>query len=212
MAEEVLDSMEQSERVRKWFEQNASYLILGIATALVLIFGYKKWQEHQVEQRELASKVFEDLSKARDDKDDALTTQLLSSLKTEHGQTVYATMAIFVSAKDLVKAGKLDEAADELTAAVAQAPTPELIALARLRLSQVQAGNTKFEQALQTLQAIDLNAFKGLVAEQRGDTYRAMGKPTEARAAYAEALTQLEVGTGLRNTVQTKLDSLGGAG
>src|SRR5690606_8811052 len=49
--DELLDEHEQGERVREWIRQNAIGVIGGIAVALVLVYGYGKWQDHRQAQR-----------------------------------------------------------------------------------------------------------------------------------------------------------------
>jgi Uncharacterized protein conserved in bacteria len=44
----------------------------------------------------------------------------------------------------------------------------------------------------------------------RGDAYSALGQDEQARAAYAQALTTLEVGSPQRNLVELKLSEVGG--
>ena len=56
-----------------------------------------------------------------------------------------------------------------------------------------------------------VDAFKGLVADRRGDLIAAQGKPDDARAAYKVALDSLpKEDMSARQLVQFKLDALGG--
>lgn len=212
MATEVTDIHEQSERARQWFQQNGSSVLIGIAAALALIFGYQSWQQRQEQQRIQAGTIYQQAVEAHGKEDFELQGRLVQSLKDTHGNTVYAVLAALLQAKTQVDKDELEAAETELRFAVDKAPTAEIRDLARLRLALVQSARGENAVALTTLSAVRNSGYKALVAEQRGDIYRVDGKLAEARAAYAEALTQLEVGTPGRDTLQQKLDTLGGSG
>ncbi len=56
-----------------------------------------------------------------------------------------------------------------------------------------------------------LDAFKGVVADRRGDLLAAEGKRDEARIAYKVALDTLpQSDTSAVNSIQFKLDAIGG--
>lgn len=212
MATEVTDIHEQSERARQWFQQNGSSILIGIAAALALIFGYQSWQGRQEQQRIQAGTIYQQAVDAHQKEDFELQGRLVQSLKDKHGNTVHAVLAALLQAKTHVDKDELDAAETELRFAVDKARTAEIRDLARLRLALVQSARGENAAALATLSAVQSDGYKPLVAEQRGDIHRLDGKISEARAAYADALTQLEVGAPGRDTLQQKLDSLGGSG
>lgn len=212
MATEVTDIHEQSERARQWFQENGFSVLIGIAAALALIFGYQSWQQRQESQRLMAGTIHQQVVEAHQKQDFELQARLVQSLKDNHGNTVHAVLAALLQAKTHVDKDELEAAENELRFAVDKARTAEIRDLARLRLALVQSARGNNAAALATLAAIQSTGYRALVAEQRGDIHRIDGKLNEARAAYADALTQLEVGAPGRETLQQKLDALGGSG
>lgn len=212
MATEVTDTHEQSERARQWFQQNGSSVLIGIAAALALIFGYQSWQQRQEGQRTQAGTIYQQAAEAHQKEDFELQARLVQSLKDNYANTVHAVLAALLQAKTHVDKDELDAAEKELRFAVDKARSAEIRDLARLRLALVQSARGDRAAALATLSAVQSTGYRALVAEQRGDILRADGKLDEARAAYADALTHLEVGTPGRDTLQQKLDAIGGSG
>ncbi|MCU0753760.1 MAG: tetratricopeptide repeat protein [Xanthomonadales bacterium] len=211
MATEVTDIHEQSERARQWFQQNGFSVLIGIAAALALIFGYQSWQQRQQTQRIMASTIYQQAADAHQKEDFELQGRLVQSLKDNHGNTVHAVLGALLQAKTFADKDELEAAETELRFAVDKARSAELRDLARLRLALVQTARGNHAAALATLAAVQSTGYRALVAEQRGDIHRLDGKVSEARAAYADALTQLEVGAPGRELLQQKLDSLGGS-
>ena len=68
-----------------------------------------------------------------------------------------------------------------------------------------------YDAGLKVLADAPLDAFKGVIADRRGDLLAAQGKRDDARAAYKVALDTLpQNDTSARQLVQFKLDALGG--
>ena len=46
---------EQVEALKRWFRDNGRSLVTAILIALILVFGFRYWQDSQLRQREAAS-------------------------------------------------------------------------------------------------------------------------------------------------------------
>jgi predicted negative regulator of RcsB-dependent stress response len=85
-----------------------------------------------------------------------------------------------------------------------------LTVVARERLARVLLDQGNAGRALTVLDgADDVTGFESRFAEVRGDIHYDQGRMEEAEAAYLEALELLEAGTGDRNKLVMKLESMG---
>jgi len=103
---------EQVEALKNWWKENGKSLVLTIALALAVIFGWKAWQNNQRIATENAGIMYQNLvqavrlASAPQATDDQWTTaaHLAKSLKDEYGDTAYARFgALSVRACTLIK-------------------------------------------------------------------------------------------------------------
>jgi len=101
----------------------------------------------------------------------------------------------------------------------------ELRDLARLRLASVLLDDQAYDEALKQLDGGSSAGFVVRFQDTRGDILDAQGKTAEARAAYQAALARLDeaepggkntlqdrqANAAYRESLQQKLDALGGA-
>ncbi|KAF1722350.1 YfgM family protein [Pseudoxanthomonas wuyuanensis] len=200
--DDLLDEHEQGERVRSWLRNNATGLFGGVALGLAVIFGWQWWQKQQAAQDEkthldyqaaMEAAAGDDLKKAQ-----AAVTALAGSKRD-----IYADLAELRLAKAQVDAGERDAAIATLRGI---APEPSLQPLVDRRLARLLIDAGKADEALTLLaQASDSESL-----EVRGDALLASGKRDEAREAYAQALTGLDVAAPQRRLVELKLTDAGG--
>jgi predicted negative regulator of RcsB-dependent stress response len=208
--DEVFDSLEQSERARIWFQTNGGSLLVAILAALAVIWGYKGFQGNKVRTAEQAGLNYSAVAVAIDGKKDAEIGKLVAEIRKNYGNTTYAALAGLAEAKYSVGNAKIDAAETSLRLATEAGTSPQIKALAKLRLARVLVGRSKSAEALTILAAVQDDGFKAQIEELRGDAYRQLNKLTEAKAAYANALTATDLALPGRSTLQQKLDNLGG--
>ena len=148
---------EELAMIRDWWQRNGKPLLTGSVLALVLVFGWKGWQNYQAEQAQGASMLYQQLLEsvmpANGQPDPAQIAAIAGSLKKDFAGTTYAQYGSLFVAKVAVEAGKPDDALVELQAVLAKPANPTLEELARQRLARVQAAQGKAEEALNLLQA-----------------------------------------------------------
>lgn len=199
--DDLLDEHEQGEIVRSWLRENGAGLIGGVVLGLALIWGFQWWQQQRAHQRTQGGTEFQAAM-------DALATGKLDQAKPRIAalpKGAYDTLGALALAKAQVESGKRDDAIATLRAAKPSDPAMAAIVQQRLARLLVDAGKAK--------DAIALLANAGNEAETlqiRGDAYSALGQDEQARAAYAQALTRMEVGSPQRNLVELKLSEVGG--
>lgn len=198
--DELLDEHEQGERVREWVRQNAVGVIGGIVVALALVAGVKWWQA-QAHDRLVAS------GEAYQAALDSIAAGDLAKAQSQ-AQTLdegaYATLVALDLAKAQLDAGKRDEAIASLRGI--DAPGPGLQQVVDRRLAQLLVDAGKAEEALPLL----ADADDAAALETRGDVHVALGNREEARKAYTDALTALDVAAPRRRLLEIKLTDAGG--
>ena len=208
---------EQVERLRKWWEENGTSVIIAIVLSVSALLGWRYWQESAQEKAEAASMVYQQMvdamEEARSIPDSAAQAEqarkAAEQLVAEYPSTSYADFARFALARLAVE-GEDYAGAATLLREVMDKPSTEAIGwTARARLSRVLLQNGDLDAAGVALNASWPTAWQGQSFELRGDLARARGDLAAAREAYQSALTALENdGAGHRELVQMKLDDL----
>lgn len=197
-------------QIKEWWQRNGKPLLTGGVLALVVVFGWQYWQNHQLNQAQNASAVYQQLLDVSLDPgrvDAAEVARLGNLLKKEFAGSHYAQYGSLFVAKVAVEAGRLDEAAAELQAVVDKPADKTLGELARQRLARVLAAQDKAEQALKLLDGEADKAFAASRQELRGDLLVQLGREDEAHAAYSKAKEALSEDAAIGG-LQLKLDDL----
>lgn len=199
--DDLLDEHEQGEIVRTWLYDNGAGLIGGVVLGLALIGGWQWWQTQQGSKRIQASEHYQAALKTIGTKDLKQATTQFAGL-----QGTYAALAALDLAKMQLEAGQRDAAIASLDNA--KPGDPALTAVVAQRLARLLIDAGKADQALALLPADSGDAN---ILEVRGDAQFTLGHRELARAEYARALTQLEVGAPQRRLLELKLSEVGGA-
>ena len=182
---------EQVEQLKKWWEANSTSMIAGVITAVALVSGWNVWQNYQLEQRNQASQLYQQLTQSAARNDYASIDKLADQLTVEYNSLAYAHFAALSKAKSKIEQGDLEAAKAILQQQVQNAGSPEMQHVARLRLIQVLFANAEYEQGLKLIAEVDPAKIEGFAAsydELEGDLYVAMNRLDEARNAYQNAL------------------------
>lgn len=209
MADEY-DAHEQSERARQWLQKNGGSIAIGILLGLAALLGWQRWQAMGVSHRAEALMKFEQLAAAADKGDQELVNQLLADLRKNYADTPHAVLAALKEAQYRVKDGKLEEAAAQLRAAVQDARSPAIAAIASLRLARVELARGNAQAALDALAKIQIEGYTAEIEHLRGDALDALGRREDARKAYEAALAATDVNAPQRRLIEAKRDDLAG--
>ncbi len=205
------DEQESLESVKAWWARwgNATTWILLVAVIAAAGWnGWNYWQRHQAAE---AAVLYDQLQQATVAADKATVTRIATDMEDKFGGTAYAQMTALAAAKALYMAGDAAGAKAQLQWAADHAKDDEFKQIAKLRLAALLLDEKAYDAGLALLAEPQSDAFKGVVADSRGDLLAAQGKRDDARAAYKLALDSLpknDIST--RQLIQFKLDALGG--
>ena len=202
---------EELAMIREWWQRNGKPLMTGCALALILVFGWKGWQNYQENQSQTASVLYQQLLDAvitdNGQTDLAQVVALAGFLQKDFAGSQYAQYGSLLVAKVAVEAGKPEEAVIQLQGVLDQPADATLAELARERLARVLASQENAEEALKLLEGKADPAFLASSEELKGDLLVQLGRPEDARSAYESAKLALPEDAAAGG-VQLKLDDL----
>ena len=207
---EIYDAHEQGEIVKKWLSENGSAIVMGLVIAFGGLFGFKQWQAWQVNSRQQASLEFEVMGEllAAGQLDAAMNN--FQTLQDDFSKSPYTYMAALQFARARIVVNQPDLAIGLYQYVMENGYPKAMTVVARERLARVLLDQGEAERALTVLEGVeDVTGFESRFAEVRGDIHYDQGRMGEARAAYLEALDQLEAGAGDRDKLVMKLESMG---
>lgn len=193
---ELRTEEEQVEAIKSWWKENGRSLLIGIVVAVAAVVGWKGWQQKVETESANASIRYQNLVESMlalqaspDAEDQRATAQhLADTIREEHGDTGYASMAALLVARAAVDAGELEQALQELDWVVENGSSEELKQLALLRSARIQLARGEQQQAESLLTKTTDSYFPSLVNELKGDLFVAKGDKAQAHEAYVRAL------------------------
>lgn len=205
---DVLDEHEQGEVVQKWLRENAISIAVGVLLGLVLIFGWQQWKAHRVQRDVNAAAQYQALSDAADAKRDDQVATIAGVLRKDFSGTVYAVLAALRQADQASAKNDLAAAASDLAWAKEHAENDSLKSLVALRLARVKLAQGDADGAVKLAESVPKDEYSSVAGEIRGDAFVKLGRASDARAAYEDALSHLDPQAPNRDFVQMKLNDI----
>lgn len=207
---------EQIEAIKKWWGENGTSIILGIALALSVVFGWKYWQSEQVTANEGASTAYEAVVEAiegaelaaKGSLEDSTVGHLGSKLLEDHDGTTYSHLTALLLAKYSVDKGDLEGAAIHLQWAADNTDDVSIRMVAKVRLAKVLLAQDKADDALVVLNSESVSAFEASIEELKGDIYLSQDDTEKARSAYQKAAAAADKDESPRQLLNLKLDDI----
>ena len=179
---DYLTDEEQAERLKRWWEQNGTSLLIGVALAVAAVVGWRYYQGYVQDRADEASDVFASYVKARNEAQPA--DEELAEIDTEFEGTGYHVFTLLYRAHDEAEAEDWEEALALLERAVQLADTDTLKDVARYRVAKVLYQLDRLDECEAELAAIRSPGLEAHVAELSGDVFVARGDFEGARMAY----------------------------
>jgi len=203
-----LEEQEKLEALKAWWQQNARLILLAVTAAAIAVAGINGWRWYQRQQSLEAGALYDALAKAVRESDAKALRDAGGALTERYGGTLYASMGALAAAHFHFERGELKSARAQLQWVLERSPSEDFRALARLRLAALLLDERAYDEALALLADKPAEAYAALFDALRGDVLVAQQKPAQARAAYQLALQKAS--GALRDSVQLRLDALGG--
>lgn len=202
---------QQLEAIKKWWQENSMMIVTGIVAGVGAIFGWQYYQQYTISHSEQASVIYEQVISTAQKPAEMLgdlneQQTRVNQLAADYSDTPYAALSALILAKQHIIAGESVKAQQQLQWVIDHGKQPELVNLAKIRLSKVHLSNAQTDQALLILNETFPDSFHAMVLELKGDALLIKGKPEEARAAYMQAMAL--AGASAR-WLQLKLDDIG---
>lgn len=196
--DDIFDEHEQSRRVQDWLRRNGAGLVGGVLLGLGAVYGWRWWQDRQVQDDVRAADRYQKAMDAVQARGVAAAGEVASL-----PPGTYRTLASLALARAQADAGKADAAIATLRGALP--PPGPLREVVEVRIARLLLEGGKPDQALGAIRGDSV-----AVEELRGDARVAQGKRDEAREAYRKALARAEVGSPSRNLIELKYLQVGG--
>jgi len=197
---------QQVEALKKWWAENGRSVILGIAIGAVGIGGWQWWGYQQVASAQEASDRYTSTLETLNE-DGADVAAAAATMRAEHGDTLYASMASLAAARNFVEQNDLPAAAEQLQWVVDNTEQPDVQVIAKVRLARVRGVLDDADAGLAMLPTSFPQTFTAIVEEVRGDLFFAKGDVDKARVAYQAALDSGQRSAN-SNALNMKLDDL----
>lgn len=195
---------EQVQAIKKWWQENAVSLVVGIVIALAIIGGYRYWTDYKQTRAQQASVLY---SKVLSDNTESkiVTTEIL---KSDFSATPYAALAGLVLAKEYINKNEVDKAASQLNWVVVNANDDAIQHIARQRLARVYLSQNKVADAEALIKGIKAAGFSAAYSDIRGDINLSKNLIIQAKENYRLALSAMSQADPRYSIVKMKLDDL----
>ncbi len=215
---EMRTEEEQVEALKDWWKENGRSLLLGVALALAIVFGWNGWQNNQRVNAENAATVYQSLVQAvalasgpqATDEQRITATHLAKSLKEDYADTAYAHFGALFAARLSVDSSDYAAAISELDWVLAQSQDSVMKTVATMRKARIMAAMGDAADAVSLLNGLQEPSFSVSLAELKGDLYLLQGETDKARDAYQSAAA--DAPQGARPLLNIKLESLAAEG
>ena len=182
MADYLTDE-EQAERLKRWWEQNGTSLVVAVVLAVAAVLGWRYYQGYTQDRGNAASAAFVAFEEAR--AADAPVSDLLEVIDTEHVGSAYHVFTLLYRAADQAREKDWEEALAYLERAAELADSRVIEDTARYRAAKVLYQLERFDDALAEVAKIGSAGFEAPVAELSGDIHIAKGDTAAAIEAYS---------------------------
>ncbi len=204
---------EQIAALKNWWKENGRTLLIGIGLALVIVFGWKAYQNNVIQMKTEASSLYQQLIAEAtknnfDDEGVATLNYLATEIKTKFESTEYAIYSAMFLAKEAIQNQNYDVATEEFNWILANTDDARIQHIVTARLARVLSAEGKDEEALALLTAT-LPQFKPSYLELKGDIKNRMGEKEAAIEAYRSAYVLIKDRPQAQPLLAVKLSDLG---
>ncbi len=201
---ELYDTEEQQvEAIKDWWKENGKAVIIGAVVGLGGLFGWRYYQDSVIQASEAASQSYTTVMNALQTKGADAQADIQAFIDSNKVKE-YSVLAALQLAKVQVDAKDLSAALEQLKWAQSNTKDAALTPLISYRIARIEAEMGNFDAANAELGKVTDAAWRGRIAELRGDIALRQGDKEAAYTAYTEAQQAADASPAL----QMKLDDL----
>ena len=194
--------------LKKWWSENGTSIIVGVALGLAGVFGFRAWLAYQENLAGQASTIYAVMQQGLERDDRQLVSERADILISQYNSTPYAALAALALAKISLEEGDLDAAGGQLQWVLDNGKLDAVRDATRLRLARVLIAQQKPDEAEALLQQPrTTTAFDNLYDEVSGDIYSVRGDSTAASEAYQRALAATPANNPGSNLLKLKYEN-----
>lgn len=180
---------QQVEALKKWWHDNGKLVITGIILGVIVIFGWRYYQDSKRLHLDNASALYTLVVQSAEQNADLNEQQTrVNTMLAEYADTPYATLSALVLAAQQARTGDLVKAMQQYEWIINNSAQEEMKHLARLRLGRLMLATQQYDAAMSLISLVYPESFGALYEELKGDLHVARGEIDLARAAYDKAL------------------------
>lgn len=189
---EYLDEEEQLARMKSWWDENGTFLVVAVVVMVAGIVGYSWYGSHSTEQNQAGTRLLQEYTEAAPGSEERAAS--LAAIEDGYSGSAVHVLTLFDQAGTAVDEGDFDAANAALGKIVEGGADDLLVDLARLRQARVLMQLDLKDQALSALAAVRNEGYRTLAMEIKGDVLAASGDLAGAHESYEAALATLEEG------------------
>jgi len=199
---------ERVEDLKRWWKENGTSVIVGVALGLSVLFGWRWWGDYKINQALQASVVYTQLENAIQAKNSEQINAFSDELKTKYADNSYAVYGALSMAKMYVDENKLESARDVLQWGSSHVQSLEQKHLLNLRLARVMLELNEIDKAYNLVNTADSGQFVSVYEELKGDILVKKQDLDGARMAYEKSAKMRPLGSRPGAALQYKIDDL----
>lgn len=199
---------EQLEVLKTWWKKHGWATVVVVILGIVLALAVRYWQGYKLVAREEASLLYEQMLTTYAQHEIPAFNQYVERLQKKYAKSPYASAAMLLNAREMVKQNKLPEALQSLNWVVDHAKNKNLHDLALLRAARILIAQEKYDLALKNLNKISEETFAPIAAMLKGDVYLAQSKNDLAKQSYELAKAGMNGNERMATWIRMKLSQV----
>ncbi len=185
---DFLSDEEQLEKLKNWWDENGTSLIVGLVLAVAVVVGWRWYDSARTSGAQAASDLYASFIATEGE----ARTAMAIKIDDEIGGTSYQIFSLFYRARDAANEGDVEAAEAYLNQAIAIDAADLLSDVARIRLARLLQQQDKSEAALGALSGVRGIGFRAQVLELKGDIHWVRDERELAHEAYTSASAELD--------------------
>ncbi len=199
---------EELQKIKEWWKNNGSSILIGIGVGIAAIVGINGWKSYTEGRSESASLIYSQLQTAvsLEQKDQAVL--FASELRNDFSASAYAFGGALLAAGVAYRGNDVETAREMLQWVLDSETESSLQHTARLRLAYIEIGTGNYNRALELLETDNTSGFESSYAELKADAQLASGNGELAHDLYGEAIASLPGNSGYGHILRAKKNNL----